>query len=168
MRWATWPRAQQFLGQAEQLDVAYDGPGDSPQSVAESIRQGQELAELRKSPAAALAWRQTYAKFLVEQADALLSWNDLDTATRAANEAAQLNPQFPARRRDAAGRAAAHRRSPRRRPRADSGRGARGRTTLTIADAKAQTLDLLAQARAALGGGRSGRRPKRWPARPAR
>ena len=44
------PRAQQFLAQAEQLEVAYDGPGDSPQNVAESIRQGQELAELRKSP----------------------------------------------------------------------------------------------------------------------
>ena len=82
-------RAQQFLAKAEQLDVAYDGPGDSPARVAESIRQGQEL---RKSTNGGTHWRQAYSKFLVQQAEALLSWNDLDNASRVALEASQLNP----------------------------------------------------------------------------
>jgi general secretion pathway protein D len=86
------PRAQQFLGQAQQLKVAYEGPGDSPQSVAESLREYQDLAALRSTNGP--AWRQAYAKFLVKQADSLLTWNDLETASRAANEAAQLQPQF--------------------------------------------------------------------------
>jgi general secretion pathway protein D len=87
------PRAQQFLGKAQQLKAPYQGPGDSPQGVAESIREYQELAAMRGSRGGP-AWRQGYAKFLVKQADALLSWNDLESAGRAANEAAQLHPQF--------------------------------------------------------------------------
>lgn len=87
-------RAQTHLGQAQQLGVAYVGPGDSPQDVGEAIRQCQELAELRRSDGGGAGWRQAYSKFLVAQADALVSWNDLDSGARAANEAAQLNPQF--------------------------------------------------------------------------
>jgi general secretion pathway protein D len=90
------PRAQQFLAQAQQLGVAYQGPGDSPLKVAESIATGQELAELRKSSKGGEVWRQSYAKFLVVQADALLGWNDLDTATRTAREAGQLYPTYAA------------------------------------------------------------------------
>src|SRR5262249_45585360 len=89
-------RAQQFLGQAQQLGVAYDGRGDSPQKVAESIAKGLELAELKKSTRGGDAWRAQYARFLVAQADALTTWSDYDTATRAANEAEQLFPSFPA------------------------------------------------------------------------
>ncbi|HYO24663.1 MAG TPA: hypothetical protein VEQ85_06905, partial [Lacipirellulaceae bacterium] len=148
-------RAQQYLGQAQQLDVAYEGPGDSPQKVAESIAVGQELAALRKTTNGGEAWRQGYAKLLVAQADALLSWNDLEQATRAASEAEQLNPNFAntgltpksvlkriAERRNSArtagdsalaGAASAPPAAPR-----------------SIADAKGQTIALLAQARAAL------------------
>jgi general secretion pathway protein D len=87
------PRAQQFLSKAMELKATYDGPGDSPQAVQDSITEYQETAPLRSVNGGA-NWRVAYAKFLVKQADALLSWNDLDTAARAANEAAQLNPQF--------------------------------------------------------------------------
>ena len=88
------PRAQQFLSQAQQLKATYDGPGDSPLKVAASIRECQELSVLRTANGGN-AWRPAYAKFLVKQADALLGWNDLDTAARAANEASQLDPEFP-------------------------------------------------------------------------
>jgi general secretion pathway protein D len=146
------PRAQQFLAQAEELEVAYEGAGDSPQNVAESIRQGQELAELRSSPGGATAWRQMYSRFLVEQAEALLSWNDLERATIAATEAGQLNPRYPVggvTPRDVLRRIAERREGIGPNPAAAAAAG----TTLSIADAKAQTLQLLGQARAALAAG---------------
>lgn len=147
-------KAQQFLGQAEQLQVAYDGPGDSPVSVAESIRQGQEAAELRKSSGGGTAWRQSYAKFLVAQSDALLSWNDLDTATRTANEALQLNPQYPGG--GVTPQDLLRRIAERRKENATAGAASAAvapAAAPTIADAKAKSLDLLAQARTAMQGG---------------
>jgi general secretion pathway protein D len=87
------PRAQQFLGKAQQLKVNYQGPGDSPQDVADSIREFQEISVLRNAHGGG-AWRQAYSKYLVKQAEALITWNDLDTATRAATEAGQLNPKY--------------------------------------------------------------------------
>ncbi len=141
-------RAQQFLAQAEQLEVTYDGPGDSPASIAESIRNGQELAELRKSSSGGLAWRQAYSKFLVEQADALLSWSDFDAASRAAKEAQQLNPQYPGG--GVTPQDVLRRIADRRQNAASVAAAAPAGAPPTIADAKSQTLDLVAQARAAL------------------
>ncbi|MCC6493027.1 MAG: general secretion pathway protein GspD [Pirellulales bacterium] len=139
------PRAQQFLGQAQQLKVAYEGPGDSPQSVEESIREFQEISTLRAS--GGKAWRIGYAKFLVQQSEALVAWSDLETASRAATEAKQLLPEW-------------------------NGTGTtpddvlrridqirKGGSTLAVTparptgDAKIQTLEMLAQARAALAAG---------------
>jgi general secretion pathway protein D len=146
-------RAQQFLGRAQQLNVAYDGPGDSPQRVAASIAQGLELAKLRKSSRGGEAWRTSYAKFLVSQADALATWSDFDTASRAANEALQLNPNFPATgvtpqsvlQRIAEARKGAGQSVAAATPAAPA--------PTSIADAKAQTLDLLSRARSALAAG---------------
>jgi general secretion pathway protein D len=144
-------RAQQFLGRAQELGVAYDGPGDSPQRVAESIAQGLELAELRKSTRGGEAWRQSYSKFLVTQADALVSWNDLDTATRAAKEAGQLNPHFAA---NGVTPTSVLRRISELRNGAASLTIAGGTPApQSMADAKGQTLALLAQSRAALAAG---------------
>jgi general secretion pathway protein D len=145
-------RAQQFLAQAQELHVAYDGPGDSPVSVAESLRQGQELAELRKSSRGGSAWRQSYAKFLVAQADALLSWKDFETATRTANEAMQLNPQYPGggvTPQDLLRRIAEQRKA----GAATTVAVAPAPVAGAIADVKAKTLELLAQARTALQAG---------------
>ncbi|WP_428308679.1 hypothetical protein [Lacipirellula sp.] len=141
------PRAQQFLAKAQELKVAYDGQSDSPQAVFESIGEYQEAAAMRNLNGGA-NWRIAYSKFLVKQADALLSWNDLDTAARAANEAAQLNPQFSGNGitpQDVLRRVEQRRKSP---------------TSLAVtetpapaADAKLQTLILLGQARTALAAG---------------
>lgn len=142
------PRAQQFLGKAQELKVPYEGPGDSPQSVADSIAEYQETATLRNVNGGA-NWRVAYSKFLVKQADALLSWSDLDTAARAANEAAQLNPQFSGNGvtpQDVLRRIEQRRKAP---------------TSLAVApqpaaagSAKEQTLVLLADARALLAAGK--------------
>jgi general secretion pathway protein D len=90
------PRAQQLLAQVQQLGVAYDQQGDSPQKVGDSIRDYQEINQLKSADPTQRAWRVAYAKFLVRQADALVAWKDLDSAERAAHEADQLNPQFAA------------------------------------------------------------------------
>ena len=142
------PRAQQFLGKAQELKVPYEGPGDSPQAVADSIAEYQETATLRNLNGGA-NWRVAYSKFLVKQADALLSWSDLDTAARAANEAAQLNPQFSGNGltpQDVLRRIEQRRKAP---------------TSLAVApqpaaagSAKEQTLVLLADARALLAAGK--------------
>lgn len=141
------PRAQQFLGKAQELKVPYDGPGDSPQAVADSIAEYQETSALRNLNGGA-NWRVAYSKFLVKQADALLSWNDLDTSARAANEAAQLNPQFSGNGltpQDVLRRIEQRRKSP---------------ASLAVApppaasDAKEQTLILLSDARALLAAGK--------------
>jgi hypothetical protein len=150
-------RAQQFLGQAQQLGVAYDGPGDSPQKVAESIAKGLELAELKKSSRGGDAWRAQYAKFLVAQADALTTWSDYDTATRAANEAEQLFPSFPAT--GLTPKSVLARIAEAKRGAAPGGIANPAAVAATpaqpgsIAEAKSQTLTLLSQARTALAGG---------------
>ncbi|MBA3482891.1 MAG: hypothetical protein H0T51_13870, partial [Pirellulales bacterium] len=143
------PRAQQFLSQAQQLKLTYEGPGDSPQKVAESIRECRELAALRNTNGA--LWKNSYSKFLVKQADLLLSWNDLDTATRAANEASQLNPEYPVggvTPQDVLRRVAERRKNP-------SSATIAGQAPAggPAADAKTQTLLLLSQARIAMAAG---------------
>jgi general secretion pathway protein D len=144
------PRAQQFVSQAQQLKVAYEGPGDSPQSVAAAIRECQELSALRGANGGA-AWRTGYATFLVAQADALLAWNDLDTATRAANEASQLNPDFTGTTGPTPDDVL--RRIADRRKNSTTSAVAEQTQRSPAADAKGQTLQLLAQARAALATG---------------
>ena len=143
------PRAQQFLAKAMELKATYEGPGDSPQSVQDSITEYQETAPLRTLNGGA-NWRVAYSKFLVKQADALLSWNDLDTAARAANEAAQLNPQFSGNGltpQDVLRRIDQRRKAPNSLAVAPQPPAAGG-------DAKAQTLTLLSDARALMAAGK--------------
>lgn len=88
-------RAQQYLALAQELGVAYDELGDSPTKIAYSIGELAEIEQLRESDDQA-AWRQAYAKFLTIQADALVGWNDLETAGRAAEEAQAMSVEFTA------------------------------------------------------------------------
>lgn len=143
------PRAQQFLSQAQQLKVKYEAGADSPQKVAESIRECQEISVLR-GPNGGNAWRHGYAKFLVKQADILLAWNDLETASRAANEAGQLYVDFPVggvTPQDVLRRVAERRKNP------AAAIAQQPAAPATGPEAKAQTLQLLANARAALAAG---------------
>ena len=86
-------RAEQELAEARALGVAYEPGSDNPQLVAEAIGKLQQIEQLRTSGDLP-AWKQAYAPFLVEQASALIGWNDLQTAQRAANEARGLGADF--------------------------------------------------------------------------
>ena len=68
--------------------------------MAESIREYQAFSDDKigslEKRVADPSWRHSYAKFLVEQASALIAWNDLEAAQRAASEAQQMNVRFAA------------------------------------------------------------------------
>jgi general secretion pathway protein D len=149
------PRAQQFLGKAQQLKVNYEGGADSPQDVADSIREYQELSVLRNAHGGG-AWRTAYSKFLVKQAEALITWNDLDTAARAATEAGQLNPKFngsgPSPQ-EVLDKITDLRKHPAANHATTAANGTAAQAPANPQDAKSQTLQLLAQARAALAAG---------------
>lgn len=86
-------QAQQHHAQAQASGASFDSGFDSPQRVAEAIEQLAQIRELKKSPSSEGAWRQSYARFLLTQADVLASWNDLAAADRTAHEAGQLDPR---------------------------------------------------------------------------
>ncbi|MCA9233824.1 MAG: hypothetical protein KDA44_00020, partial [Planctomycetales bacterium] len=89
-------QAQQHLGLAQQAGVAWDDAADAPARVAESIEQLAQLNEMKQAPGSEGAWRANYARFLLRQAEALAASRDLDAATRTVNEAAQLDPRVNA------------------------------------------------------------------------
>ena len=80
-------RRSSFLEVAKKQGAEYSPTEDSPQRIEQSISDLQLLAGSKEdSP----VWRQGYTKFLVSQATALANWGDLDTAERTANEAAAV------------------------------------------------------------------------------
>ena len=93
-------QAQKHLHSARQLGVAYDETADSPDRVDESIRDYQAFSDSESGSleqrVADPSWRLSYAKFLMEQARALVEWNDWEAAQKAASEAQQMNVRFAA------------------------------------------------------------------------
>lgn len=139
-------QAEQHLEAVRQLNVAYLASDDSPEKITQSIADYHQLATSKdNSP----SWRLAYTKYLVSQANALLFWNDLDSAERTANEAATLSSDLSLEgvspidvlTRIARIRAGAIEPT------------LTNDTPESIADAKTQTLHLLAEARAALESG---------------
>ncbi len=139
-------QAEQHLQAAKQYRVTYSTADDSPEKIAQSIAEYQQLAASKDdSP----SWRQGYTKYLISQANSLLLWNDLDGAERTANEAATLSSDLSiegASPIDVLARIAQMR------------AGTFEPTSVntapdSIAEAKTQTLQLLAAARQAMAAG---------------
>ena len=82
--------AQRHLDVAKQLPISHEGSSDSPAKLAEAIAEYQRFSNDKNNPAASAAWRHAYARFLLNQAAVLIEWKDLETAERAATEAAQM------------------------------------------------------------------------------
>jgi len=84
-------RALRLMENAKLQHVAYLPTEDSPERLAQAIADLEQiLAHQDNSP----SWRQSYAKFLVAQASALVRWGDFDTAERTAHEAIALNVEL--------------------------------------------------------------------------
>lgn len=84
-------QAKLFLQQARQSGVVFDSASDSPDRVAQSIREFQTLKSTKDDSA---SWRQSYAKFMVSQAGVLIEHGDLDRAEQVSHEAVGLGVKF--------------------------------------------------------------------------
>jgi len=78
-------RAGDFLQQAKKQNLQYGPLDDTPEKVEAAIRKMQDLASLDKNTE---AYRRTYARNVMEQAEALLRHGEWDEAERLANLAA--------------------------------------------------------------------------------
>lgn len=143
-------RAEQYLALARELGVAYEPGSDSPQKIAEAIGSLEQIEQLKQRENGREAWRLAYARFLVAQADALLAWNDLETAAQAATDAKSLDADLsndPLQPDDLLTRIAKIRGGE------EAIAATSTRPPTSIAAAKQETLRLLAQARKALAAG---------------
>jgi general secretion pathway protein D len=78
-------RAGEFVRQAKNQNLQYGPMDDTPEKVEAAIQKAQDLASLEKNSE---VYRRTYARNMMEQAEALLQYGELDEAERLANVAA--------------------------------------------------------------------------------
>ena len=83
-------QAEAHLSQALEQRVDYDGSADSPHQVASSISRYHQLSEQTNGNRDDPIWREGYSKLMIEQANALIAWDDLESAERVASEVVQL------------------------------------------------------------------------------
>ena len=84
-------QAEQFVTQAQQTATAFAPGEDSPEQVMYSVR---EYYQLQATKSDSDVWRQTYAKFLLSQANRLVDHGDLDRAEMVTHEVLGLKAEF--------------------------------------------------------------------------
>ena len=80
-------RAADSVERAKTMPMEYQPLDDTPEKVEAAIRKYQDLSSLDKNTE---AYRRAYARNLMQQADALLRWSELDEAERLAGRAAGM------------------------------------------------------------------------------
>jgi general secretion pathway protein D len=85
--------ARQHLQAAQAQRVQYGPYEDSPAKVDEAIKKHEDLAQ-RQGGQNTEAWRRQYAQQLIEQAEALIRWNELEEAERLASDASRMGAAF--------------------------------------------------------------------------
>ncbi len=89
-----WRAAANLVGQAKGMNVPYSPQDDSPAKVEALIAQHRELDQLgqqtQQSRGDLSPVRQRQAQLLLEQAEALVKWNQFDAAERATRNAESL------------------------------------------------------------------------------
>ena len=80
-------RAGEFVARARAMRLNYQPADDNPEKVEIAIRKYQELSNLDKNTE---AYARSYAHNMVEQADGLARWGELDEAERLAGRAAAM------------------------------------------------------------------------------
>ena len=87
-------RAREFVQQARAQNVQYSPTDDTPDRVDALIGRYAEVKARKADQGATESWRRDEARLLMDQADGLLRWRDLDEAERLASEAQRLRVQF--------------------------------------------------------------------------
>lgn len=80
-------RANELIQQAKRMRVNYQASDDTPDKVEAAVHRYEELSSYDKQSE---AYRRAYARNLMEQADALLRWNERDAAERLVTRAAGM------------------------------------------------------------------------------
>lgn len=86
--------ARRYVEQVRTLGLTYGRYDDSPDRVEALIQTHENLLSQKADRGQTEGWRRLYAKLLLEEADGLLRWGDLDEAERLAQLAAQQNVTF--------------------------------------------------------------------------
>lgn len=87
-------QAAALTAQAEQLGANYGPQDDTPARVQELINRHAELHAVPERERKQSAYRRRYAQYLLEQAQGLLAWQELDEAERLARDADALGVAF--------------------------------------------------------------------------
>lgn len=87
-------RARGLVDQAQGLGIQYTLAEDTPQKIGALIDRHLAIAELRAANGGSQSFRREQADFLMEQAEALLHWNDIDEAERLALDVTRLGVEF--------------------------------------------------------------------------
>lgn len=82
-------RAASLAERARAMNVPF-GPVDNPEKVLATVASYNDLMSQRSDRGQSESWRRQYARVLLEQAEALVRWNELDEAERLATEASRL------------------------------------------------------------------------------
>lgn len=86
-------RATDLLSQAKALQAPYEYQDDSPAKVEAAIQRASALGDPRGNKNSEL-YRRRQADSLLEQAEGLLYWQELDEAERLVNDAKRLNVPY--------------------------------------------------------------------------
>ncbi len=86
-------RAASLAERARAMNVPF-GPMDNPEKVLAAVATYNDLMSQRSERGQSDSWRRQYAKVLLEQAEALVRWNELDEAERLATEASRLRVMY--------------------------------------------------------------------------
>jgi len=87
-------RARDFVLQAKALNAQYSPTDDTPERLEAIVGRYADLMSQRSERGNTESWRREHARVLMDQADGLLRWRDLNEAERLAGEAQRMRVQF--------------------------------------------------------------------------
>ena len=85
--------AASLAERARAMNVPF-GPMDNPEKILAAVATYNDLMSQRSERGQSDSWRRQYAKVLLEQAEALVRWNELNEAERLATEASRLRVTY--------------------------------------------------------------------------
>ncbi len=87
-------RAREMNERAKGVGYNYTFQDDQPAKVQASIEKMERLQQMQGADTATESYRRQYSQLLLEQADALLRWGDVEEAERLALDAQKMNLRY--------------------------------------------------------------------------